>query len=187
MGLLDIIFKRKHFTIQNDIPKELNRCVFIFGPHTSNWDFYHGKRCMNSLGVPVRIAIKDVWMKFPFGLIIRPLGGIGIKRGKKGQSQVDMLADLFKHNDDLALVISPEGSRSKRTKWKSGFYYAAKIANVPIVMIKGNYDAGRTLYFGPVIHPSKTSFDETMRIITDFYRDGVAKFPKNFALDERYA
>ncbi len=169
-------------------PPEVFRCVFVFAPHTSNWDFYFGVLCMMSLGVPIKVAIKAVWMIFPFSLLIKPIGGVGIKRKKKkdgsGYNQVEMLAELYTRYDKIALIVAPEGSRSLRKKWKTGFYHVAQKANVPIVTLGGDY-TNRTVYFGPVFHGGET-LEEVMREMMVFFKDSKAKFPEMFALDERY-
>ena len=169
-------------------PPEVFRCVFVFAPHTSNWDFYFGVLCMIGLGVPIKVAIKNFWTIFPFSLVINPMGGVGIKRKKKqdgtGNNQVDLLAELFSRYDEIALIISPEGSRELRKKWKTGFFYMAQKANVPIVTLAGNYK-NRTVYFGPVFNPGKT-LEEVMSEMMEFFKSGSAKFPQKFSLDERF-
>ncbi len=72
-------------------------------------------------------------VRFPFNLIIRPLGGLPIDtKNKTKGGNVDIMADLFRGNDEFAMGITPEGTRSLRTKWKSGFYHLAKDNNLPI-------------------------------------------------------
>ncbi len=171
------------------IPPEVFRCVFVFSPHTSNWDFYFGVMCMISLGVPIKVAIKKFWTKFPFSLLIKPLGGVGINRIRKkdgtGNQQVDMLADLYKRYDQIALIITPEGSRSLHKQWKTGFYHIAQKAEVPIVTLGGNYE-NRTVYFGPVFS-GEESLEKVMQDMMAFFKNSVAKYPEEFSVDERYS
>ncbi|MFK7810485.1 MAG: 1-acyl-sn-glycerol-3-phosphate acyltransferase [Saprospiraceae bacterium] len=177
--------------IGKPIPPEAMRCVFVFAPHTSNWDFYHGMMNMFGWGIPVKVAIKNFWTQFPFNLLIKPLGGVGIDRSKKTGdrkgAQILAMASVFKRYEKIAFIITPEGSRSKRTKWKQGVYYIAKEAGVPIVTMTANYDT-RDITFGPVFHPEKDDLETVMRGMMDFYRvHGIgAKYPEEFALDERY-
>ena len=173
------------------VPPEAMRCVFVFAPHTSNWDFYHGMMNMFAWGIPVKVAIKNFWTRFPFSLLINPLGGVGIDRSKKTEknkgTQINNIAAVFKKYKEIAFIITPEGSRAKRTKWKSGYYHIAKQAGVPIVIMTANYET-RHITFGPVLDPAKESLETVMRKVMDFYREhgGGAKFPEDFALDERY-
>ena len=146
------------------------RYVLIAAPHTSNWDFYFGVMCMISMGVPIKVAIKNFWTKFPFSLIIGPIGGVGIRRIRNkdgsGYNQVDMLAELFERYEKIALIITPEGSRSLRKEWKTGFYHIAQKANVPIVTLGGDYEK-KVVYFGPVF-TGQESLDEVMRAMMNF-------------------
>ena len=170
------------------VPPETYRCVFVFAPHTSNWDFYFGLLCMFSMGVPTKVVIKKFWTRFPFNLLIRPLGGMGIDRtrDKNGQrkNQVQMLADLFKRFDKIALVITPEGSRSRRSHWKTGFYHIARAARVPIVTLTADFK-NRTVRFGPVFYGTEP-LDEVMHRMMAFFKKGVPLLPEQFALDEKY-
>ncbi|MEZ4987776.1 MAG: hypothetical protein R2795_22565 [Saprospiraceae bacterium] len=48
------------------VPPEAHRCVFVFAPHTSNWDFYFGTLCMMSWGIPIKVArSSDFGCAFP--------------------------------------------------------------------------------------------------------------------------
>jgi len=167
-------------------PQEVHRCVFVFAPHTSNWDFYFGVLCMMSMGVPIRAAIKNFWTKFPFSLIIKPLGGVGIDRssGGKKRDQVSMLAEVFDKNEHIAFVITPEGTRKKRTRWKMGFYHVAKKANVPMVSFAADFSK-RQCWFGPV-HTPDEKLEDVMTSMTSFFGGAVAYHPELFSLDERY-
>lgn len=183
------IFNSHGWKLVGEIPDEVERCVFVFAPHTSNWDFYHGLMCMMGWGVPMKVAIKNFWTRFPFGLIIKPLGGIGIDRSNKmfrgAKGQVKMMASLFKKRDIMALVVTPEGSRSRRDVWKTGFYHVAREAGVPIVVFKGDF-AKKEIEFGPV-YTGEEPIETIMRGMMNFYRGVQGKIPENFALDRRYA
>ncbi len=182
------LFKWHGWTVAGEMPPEVFRCVFVFAPHTSNWDFYFGVLCMMGLGVPVKLAIKQFWVLFPFSLIIKPLGGVGIKRKKKadgtGYNQVEMMAEIFKEYDQIALIIAPEASRSIRKQWKTGFFHVAEMANVSIVTLRGDY-AKREVEFGPV-YKGKENLDKVMRGMMTFFSGGIAKYPEKSSLDERY-
>ena len=182
-----ILLKIHGWSLVGEVPKEAQRCVFVVAPHTSNWDYYYGMLLMFSWGIPVKVAIKKFWMQFPFGLIIKPLGGIGVDRTPKSagkMEQVKKMAEVVKPLERVAFVIAPEGSRSLRKRWKSGFYHIAKLANVPIVTIKDNYE-NKTVEFGPVFNPDQP-IEEVYRGMMEFYKDGKGKFPEQFSLDERY-
>lgn len=179
------IFGWLGYKVIDPLPVEAQRCVLLYAPHTSNWDFVLGLLCMRGLNVPVKVGIKKMWTSFPFSLIINPLGGIGIDRDKKSTvSHVDQLTEVFSTLENIALIITPEGSRSLRKHWKTGFFYIAQKAQVPIVTIKGNY-GDKTVQFGPVIVPG-TPLDIAMQKVMHFYGKSQPKFPKQFSVDTRY-
>lgn len=181
------IFKLHGFKIVGDpLPPEANKCMMVFAPHTSNWDFYYGVIGITSWGLSVRYVIKDFWTKFPFGLLIKPLGGIGVSRDVKRDKEhiVSELADVFKTTDKITFVITPEGARAKRTIWRTGFYHIAKTADVPIVTMKADFKA-REVTFGPIL-TGDMPLEEVMIEIAKFYKGSVAINPDKFAVDERY-
>jgi 1-acyl-sn-glycerol-3-phosphate acyltransferase len=165
------------------------KCVLVAAPHTSNWDQPITVAAMKMLGVTMRYTIKKEWLRFPLGWFIRMTGGIGIDRspkkaGEERQSMVDAIADLYPKYEQLAVIIPPEGSRSLRTEWKTGFYYTALKAQVPIAL--GYLDYKKKIAgIGKMIYPSG-NFEADMREIMAFYANKAAKFPEKFSLDVRY-
>lgn len=166
------------------------RCVVIAAPHTSNWDLLYTLVTFEKIGLPVRFTVKKFWMQFPQGAFIGPLGGIAIDRspkqpGEERISAVDAMIRLFDETDgDLAITVTPEGTRSKRTKWRSGFYHVARGAGVPILLGYLDY-AKKEAGVGKVLHPSG-DFDADMREITAFYQHITPKHPHLFSVDTRF-
>ena len=127
-------------------------------------------------------------MKFPFGGLMRPLGAIGIDRTPRGPenirpSFVEAMTDLFNQNEELIIVVTPEGTRSRNNKWKTGFYHIAKAANVPICMGYVDYKKKITGVCKP-LYP--TDYEKDMKTIMEFYKTITAKFPENFAVDKEF-
>lgn len=189
-ALSRVAFKAQGWTIAGQELISDRRCVVIAAPHTSNWDMIFTVAAFDMLNLPVRFTIKDSWMKFPFGLIMEPAGGIAIDRRPRSEtgdrpSMVDAMTQLFADRPgELALIVTPEGTRSITTRWKSGFYHVAQRANVPIVLGYLDYEK-REAGVGKVIHPSG-DFEADMRDISDFYRTISAKHPEKFSLDQRF-
>ena len=188
--LAKLILKIKGWTPVNPpLNGEADRCVILAAPHTSNWDYVYALSFGLALDLDFKVAIKHFWTVFPFGLIIKPLGGIGIKRGAerdKSVSQIDMMTDLFKERKKLALVIAPEGTRKLRKKWKFGFYHVAHNAGVPLMPVYMDYTR-KNVIFSPLID-SDGSKDEVMQKVTGFYAsiDGAPLNPEQFSLDQNY-
>ncbi len=171
------------------IPAESDRCVMIAAPHTTNWDAYFIRLAATVMGIPLKVAIKDSWTKGLIGPFIRSMGGLGIdrtpKEGSKRLSQTQVMAQLFDTTDDIALAIAPEGTRKKRDRWKMGFYWIAHEANVPISMGYLDYKRKVAGVHHEVVHTTG-DIEKDMKVINDFYRNIVGKYPENFSVDLRY-
>ena len=126
--------------LTSDFPKDLKKYVVIAAPHTSWQDFPIGILARNTSGIKINFIGKDSLFKGPFGFIFRSLGGTPVDR-TKSNNLVEAIVQLFNSKDEFRLALSPEGTRKKVTEWKTGFYYIAKGANVPVVM--ATLDFGR--------------------------------------------
>lgn len=186
-----LIFWIIGWKVDEHLPPEAQRAVCLAAPHTTNWDFFFVIVGFWVLEVPMKVAIKDDWTKFPFSLIVKPLGGLGINRAPKkdranAPSQVDQMAAFFSKMDRISLVIAPEGTRRRTTKWKSGFYHLAIQAKVPMVFGYVDYKRKVAGIHVEALHPTG-DVDQDMVTISEFYRTITPKNPDQFALDERYA
>lgn len=171
---------------EGQMPEGLTKCVMTAAPHTSNWDIVYTRAAFYILRIPVRFAIKKEWLDSPIGWLIRALGGIGIDRtprnpGEERPSATEAMADLFNHHEGLVVLIAPEGTRSLRTKWKSGYYWTAVTAQVPIVLGFLDYDT-KTAGTGPAIYPTGDHAADQKKI-NDFYVTKGPKIPSKFSPD----
>ena len=188
-SLAALSLKSLGWTIDNHWSPEINQCVMIAAPHTSNWDALYARLALKAMAVPVRITIKDSYMRFPFGPFIRAMGGIGINRrpkqaGEERPSMVQVMTDLFAQHPKLVMLVTPEGTRARREHWKSGFYHVAINAGVPIALSYLDYQK-KTAGVGKIIYPTG-NIEQDMREIMQFYADISPKFPELFSLDTRY-
>uniref|UniRef100_UPI004048444C 1-acyl-sn-glycerol-3-phosphate acyltransferase n=1 Tax=Polaribacter sp. TaxID=1920175 RepID=UPI004048444C len=135
-----IFTKILKWKLNNDFPNDLKKYVVIAAPHTSWQDFPIGILARNTSGIKINFIGKDSLFKGPFGFIFRSLGGTPVDR-TKSNNLVEAIVQLFNSKDEFRLALSPEGTRKKVTEWKTGFYYIAKGANVPVVM--ATLDFGR--------------------------------------------
>lgn len=184
--IFDFLFKKNGWQVKSGLPEGIDSCVLLAGPHTSNWDTVYALASLKILKVNARIAIKKELMFFPFGPFLRGVGAISIDRNPKQTKErltaVDAMAKLYKTHKNLVLMISPEGTRSPVTKWRTGFYYIAKKANVPIVCSFLDYKT-KTAGIGPVFDPND-DLEEIMQKIQQFYKSVSPKFPENFKIAE---
>ena len=183
--MFKLIFKLGKWKITNYLPDNIKKCVIVAAPHTSNWDFVYGMGALKIMKLKLRFTIKKEWMKFPFKRIMASLGALpndrnAIKTGEK-KGSVDAIAELFTIHDKLHLMVTPEGTRAKMEKWKTGFYYIALKAKVPIALGFMDYKR-RTCGIDKIIYPSG-DFKLDMKLIMDFYKNIGAKYPQNFSTD----
>ena len=164
-------------------PANVPKCVMIAAPHTSNWDLVYARAAFFVLEVPVRYTIKKEMMKFaPLGWLLKKLGAIPIERNKErarrlGQSSmVQSMIDLFDQHDELVILVTPEGTRKFVPKWRTGFYYTAVQAGVPIVLGYLDYKK-KHAGIGPTIYPSG-NIQEDMYKILNFYAGLTPKYPE---------
>ncbi|MEK7200340.1 MAG: 1-acyl-sn-glycerol-3-phosphate acyltransferase, partial [Bacteroidota bacterium] len=122
------------WSLKGTFPYHIKKCVMIVGPHTSSWDFV--------IGIAFRSKVRITHTKFlgkaelfrgPFGFIFRKLGGFPVERFEQ-HNMVEEAAALFENHDSFVLALSPEGTRKKVERLRTGFYHIAKKAGVPIVM-----------------------------------------------------
>ena len=153
----------------------LNRYVLIGAPHTSNWDFGIMLLLMGAEQLPIRFMGKDSLFRWPLGPVMRSLGGIPVNRRER-TNLVDQIAAKFEEFEELIIGIAPEGTRSKTAHWKTGFYYIALKAQVPIAMAYLDY-GNKIIGVGPSFVPSG-DINADFEIIREFYTGIVGKNPK---------
>lgn len=158
-------------TLQNDLKK----VVIIAAPHTSWHDFYIGVLVRAVLGVKVNFIGKKELFVFPFGYFFRALGGRPIDR-QNNKNKVEAIAKLFKENEIFRMALAPEGTRKKVDKWRTGFYYIAKAANVPIVMFTLDFEHKRNTFSKP-FYPTD-DVEEDFKHLRAFYNGVKGKIPK---------
>lgn len=157
-----------------------DKCVFCVAPHTSNLDFIIGKLAFSSLGKRRPFfMIKKEWLRFPFNLVIKPLGGIPVDRGRK-TSLIDQIVKEFETRDYFQLAITPEGTRKANKNWKRGFYYIGKIANVPILLAYIDYES-KTVGIDKIFHPTDNE-ENDIAAIKSYFSQFKGKNPEGFAI-----
>ena len=158
----------------------VKKCVLVGAPHTSNMDFPIALGTLYASGAKVRFLAKKSLFKFPLGVLMRAMGGIPVDRSKH-TNMVDMMIEMFDNSSSLILLIPAEGTRSYVKEWKSGFYYTALGAKVPIVL--GYLDYGRkTAGFGELFYPTG-DYQKDLAEIKDFYRQFTARYPEKSSLN----
>ncbi|MGV6850603.1 MAG: 1-acyl-sn-glycerol-3-phosphate acyltransferase [bacterium] len=132
-GIGWLVLKISGFEYEGEWP-DLKKCVIIVAPHTSNWDFIVGLSAAFACQLSPRWLGKDTLFKSLLGWFFYWQGGIPAVR-EHPQGLVGSVVEQFKQNEKMWLVIAPEGTRSKVSDWRSGFYHIAHNAQVPILPI----------------------------------------------------
>ena len=179
LWLAKLLFWITGWTFKGNVAKKYRKAVMIAAPHTSNWDIVYARAAFYLMGIPVRFTIKKEWMKGPLGALLKALGGVGIDRNKTGKMKVSMveaMIDLFESREELIILITPEGTRSYAPEWKTGFYYVAQGAGVPIFLGYLDY-ANKEAGIGPHIFPNG-KIEEQIEEIKSFYRTKKGKYPE---------
>jgi len=163
------------WTTRLSVPDDLERCVVIGAPHTSNWDL------ALTLLVGAQIDLQFYWLgkqslfRPPTGRLMRSLGGVPVDRSSS-RNAVDQLAETLRTSDRMALVVAPEATRSRSEYWRSGFYYIAREAGVPLVLGYVDYRR-REAGLGRVLDPVG-EIAEVMDALREFYRDKIGLYPE---------
>jgi len=144
-------------------------------PHTSNWDFPIGILLRPIIRQNIQFAAKDSLFKFPFGWLMRALGGYPIDRSGN-LNYVQAVTKIFDENEHFLLCVAPEGTRTKVPRLKTGFYYIAVQAKVPLVCCKFDWE-NKIVGFREPFYPSG-NFDEDIKILQEFYKGVKGKIPE---------
>ena len=120
--------------------EHIKKAIVIAVPHTSWHDFYIGILLRSAVNIKINFVGKKELFVFPVGFFFKAMGGAPINRQAK-ENKVDAIAKLFEEKEEFRMTLAPEGTRKKVTEWKTGFYYIAKKARVPIIMV--TFDFGK--------------------------------------------
>jgi 1-acyl-sn-glycerol-3-phosphate acyltransferase len=173
--IAQFLFWVSGWKIAKNNPQDVKKCVIVVGPHTSNWDFVIGKLAFVYYGVKGKFLIKKEAFFFPFGYLLKAMGGVPVDRKQRGNI-TDTAVQFFKEEDELYLVFTPEGTRSYNPHWKKGFYYIAQKANVPIYICYMDYERKIGGFYGEFI-PSG-NIDEDIQGIKNILGTFKGKYPE---------
>ncbi len=173
--IASILLKLFGWKTSFDTLNNVNKCVIIAAPHTSNWDFPYTILTFWKYETNIGFFIKDSYTKSFLGGILRSMGAIGVDRSK-GSNLVDYASELLENRDNLVLIVPAEGTRSYVEKWKTGFYHIAKKAEVPIALGFLDYKT-KEIGIGKLVTPTD-DMDADFKIIQDFYKNVTGKHPE---------
>ncbi|HRF71472.1 MAG TPA: 1-acyl-sn-glycerol-3-phosphate acyltransferase [Accumulibacter sp.] len=169
------------WTVEGSLPFGASKSVLIAAPHTSNWDLPY------TLMVAFALRLNIYWMgkaqifRPPFRGLMMWLGGIPVQRETANNLVAASAAAITKADGPLQLIVPPEGTRSKVRQWKTGFYYIAVSAQVPIVLAYMDYDK-KISGLGAIFQPSG-DIDADMAAIRAFYAPFKGRNASQFHAD----
>lgn len=170
------ILKILGWRIQIDTYPLPPKYIIAVVPHTSNLDFPMGLLIRSALREDIKFIGKDSLFKFPLGVIFRWLGGYPVDRSKRSHF-VDGVVDIFNKKDQFKVSIAPEGTRRKVNSLKTGFYYIAKGAHVPILLCKFDY-GHKIIGISAPFFPTD-DVDADFAFIDNYFRGVRGKNPQN--------
>lgn len=168
------ILRLSGWRIEGEIP-DLPKFVLVGAPHTSNWDYVMTLLVMGDLQADLHYVIKNSVIEGPFGGVITSLGGISVDRVAT-EGFVGKMVELFDSNDQFVLAIMPTGTRSAHKEWRSGFYYIALQAGVPVCLVTFDY-GNKVMRLGPTIELTG-DYEADLAHIQSFYEGVQGKHPQ---------
>lgn len=171
-----LIFKMWGWKTEGSFSPEFKKYIIAVAPHTSNWDFPVGVLARSVLKIEkAKFLGKDSLFKPPFGWLFRWLGGYPVNRSKH-QDMVQQVVDIFNAHEEFVLALAPEGTRKKIDKLKTGFYFIAKGAGVPIIPCGFDFER-KTIVVGKPFYPTENQ-EQDLNFLIRFYRTIRGKNPE---------
>jgi 1-acyl-sn-glycerol-3-phosphate acyltransferase len=153
--------------VEGALPAGVDKAVLIAAPHTSNWDLPYTLMVAFCLRLHVYWMGKHTIFRWPFGPAMRWLGGIAVQRERSNNLVAASAAAIRDADGPVQLIVPPEGTRGQTRHWKTGFYFIAREAGVPIVLAYMDY-AKKVGGLGPVFVPTG-DVERDMAEIKRFY------------------
>lgn len=171
-----IILKILGWTVECGCP-EGNKFIIIQAPHTSLWDFVYGWLFSRAINIKPKFLIKSKYFFWPLGPILKMLGGVPVYPSKDKRF-VSELVNQIQTSKSFILAITPEGTRKKVKRWKTGFYEISRATGLPILLTKIDY-SNKKMHLGNIFYPTG-DMQGDMRKIQGYFRASWAKHPEKY-------
>lgn len=176
MGLAQFLFtKVLHWKMEGEFDPEIKKSVIIVVPHTSWYDFIIGLFARRLSRIPINYLGKKELFTWPFSYYFKWTGGTPLDR-TSGQNKVEAIAELFENKEVFRLALAPEGTRKKVEKWRTGFYFIAEAAKVPIIPVAFDYGT-KTVKIGAPFYTTG-DIESDLPKLEAFYEGVVGKVPE---------
>ncbi|MDB4180683.1 1-acyl-sn-glycerol-3-phosphate acyltransferase [Flavobacteriaceae bacterium] len=154
----------------------VKKAVIIAAPHTSWHDFYIGVLLRSLIKLRANFVGKKILFNPLTGWFFRALGGAPVLRNAN-EKQVDAIARLFHNRTEFRMLLAPEGTRKKVTEWKTGFYFIAKTAKVPILMLSFDFE-NKVNSFSEPFYPTD-DIEADFKFMRAFFEGIKGKIPEH--------
>jgi 1-acyl-sn-glycerol-3-phosphate acyltransferase len=162
---------------EGEVP-DVRKMVLIVAPHTSNWDFPVGLQAKLALRLGCTFIGKHTLFRWPFGILMRWLGGIPVDRSA-ASGFASEVGRAMRDAEKMTVALAPEGTRKLIPQWKSGFYRIAVESGAPILPVAFDYSR-KVVFFAPLFHPTG-DFEKDLAQLRSYYRPEMGKRPENYA------
>ncbi len=169
------ILRTLGWQITGRYPSEIKKSIVAVAPHTSNWDFPLGILVRSAIQERILFVGKKELFRWPFGAIFRWMGGYPVDRSKSSNF-VQAVVDSIKKEDEMAICITPEGTRKRVDRFKTGFYHIARLADIPIILTKFDYES-KAVHFEEPFYPTG-DMEADLDYIWNYFKDVKGKRPE---------
>ena len=170
-----IFHKLLGWKIEGDFDRSIKKSVVIVAPHTDNYDFIICSFTRRILKTQIKFVGKKALFAWPIGWYFKWMGGEPLERSKS-QNKVEAISNVFESLDEFRLAIAPEGTRKKVDTWKTGYYYIALQAKVPIIPVSLDYPS-KTISIGKEFYPTGNLETDELEL-RKFFKGKIGKNPE---------
>ena len=167
-------FKVFKFSLEGNFPKDPKYVIAVV-PHTSNWDFFVAIGVRTFLKETIHFVGKKELFTPLTSWFFKGLGGMPLNR-KKNENVVEAITRMYGEEAVFRMAIAPEGTRKKVDEWKTGFYYIAKGAKVPIVMATLDFENKQIKITEP--YETTDNKEKDFEYFHSFYKGVKGKHPE---------
>jgi 1-acyl-sn-glycerol-3-phosphate acyltransferase len=167
--------------VEGTIPPILGNknLILIAGPHTSNWDGVFGFAAILGLDAKITFFGKYTLFNKPIlGRFLQYMGGIPVDKSKPGRGLTDVAIENMKKLNGSLIAMSPEGTRAKTEKMRSGFLRIAKAVEGQIFLGAFDFDKKR-IVLDKFYNPSGNN-EQDLQWVRDYFMQYKAKHPENY-------
>lgn len=176
VGLGTVAMKLLGWRLQGQIP-DRPKLIAVVAPHTSNWDWIVGMATALHLDLDANWLGKQSLFRGVLGGVLKWLGGIPVDRSHP-QGIIAQVVDEIRQRDKFLIGLAPEATRKPRDRWRSGCYYIARDAGIPLLPVRIDYSR-KVVEIGEPLSLSGDA-EETLFRLSSWYRPEMAKFPEKF-------